>query len=406
MPQPEVLATWDVPTADPEAHASTLIVADHSVMPAAIYQVPVVSRPRSASSVLDSPHVVSADEHRVITDAPHDHAFARALLEQITAGPTDTALPEVLVGEQSNTSIIFRREGEQPIIVKLFRRLHPGVNPDIELQSALSGAHSPNVPPFVGALSGDWPPAEGDGLDHGPLAFGQQFFPGVDDAWRVSLHAAHMNEDFTARAHALGEATAGIHVALSRLFPTGECTADDRDAARAAWGRRLDIATSEVPELEAMRARIEAVYSRALEVSWPDSQRIHGDLHLGQAILVPERGWVLLDFEGEPMRPMAERIQRDLALRDVAGMLRSFDYVAGALTRDDPAQADTVHTWSEQARSSFIAGYEKTAFSDVHGPLLDALELDKAVYEAIYEARNRPDWLPIPLAAINRLVAN
>lgn len=404
VPVPTVLTQWDVPTDDLDAHAFTLIVSDRSVDPSAIYQIPLVRRPRAQASAGDAAHIVAVAGNDVLTDAPHDGAFARALLRDATGVPAPSLPPEVLVGEQSNTSIIFRRNEQQPLIVKLFRRLHPGVNPDVELQSALSGAGSPFVAPFAGALTGQWPLDDGVVVS-GPLAFGQQFFPGVDDAWRVSLHAARTDEDFADRARALGAATAGTHVALSRLFPTGESTADVRAAVRAAWARRLDIATMEVPALESMRPRIEAVYAAAGEVDWPDTQRIHGDLHLGQAILVPTRGWVLLDFEGEPMRPMVERLQRDLALRDVAGMLRSFDYVSGSLARDMPDHHNRVREWSERARSSFIEGYQITAGARVDGPLLDALELDKAVYEAIYEERNRPDWLPIPLAAIGRLVA-
>ncbi|MDX5318014.1 MAG: aminoglycoside phosphotransferase, partial [Actinomycetes bacterium] len=115
---------------------------------------------------------------------------------------------------------------------------------------------------------------------------------------------------------------------------------------------------------------------------------------------VPNRGWVLLDFEGEPLRPMPERTQPDLALRDVAGMLRSFDYAAGA------AEAPGGTEWAEHAREEFLEGYTSDAGDDPrdHGDLLAALELDKALYEAVYEARNRPTWLRIPLAAIERLL--
>ena len=122
----------------------------------------------------------------------------------------------------------------------------------------------------------------------------------------------------------------------------------------------------------------------------------------------PERGWVVVDFEGEPLRPMAERTQPDLALRDVAGMLRSFDYVAGSLRLDDDPDrsADAVRAWARDARQAFVEGYAAASGSglDPRHPLLEALELDKAVYEAIYEARNRPTWVAIPLAAIARLV--
>ena len=139
---------------------------------------------------------------------------------------------------------------------------------------------------------------------------------------------------------------------------------------------------------------------------WPALQRIHGDYHLGQVLHSPERGWVLLDFEGEPLRPMVERTQPDFALRDVAGMLRSFDYVAGSLRLDDPDRsADAVRAWAREARHAFVDGYAAASGGlDSRHPLLAALELDKAVYEAIYEARNRPTWVAIPLSAVARLV--
>ncbi len=149
------------------------------------------------------------------------------------------------------------------------------------------------------------------------------------------------------------------------------------------------------------------MYRRALEVEWPPLQRIHGDLHLGQVLQVPGQGWVLLDFEGEPLRPMPERTRHDLSMRDVAGMLRSFDYVAGSIRLDDPERSpDAARAWARDARDAFVAGYAGTTGSDLdpRHPLLAALELDKAVYEAIYEARNRPTWVAIPLRAIARLV--
>uniref|UniRef100_UPI003221D4BE phosphotransferase n=1 Tax=Microbacterium sp. TaxID=51671 RepID=UPI003221D4BE len=169
---------------------------------------------------------------------------------------------------------------------------------------------------------------------------------------------------------------------------------------------RLAAAVAEVPQLAERAPAIEAVYARAADDAWPALQRVHGDYHLGQVILVPGRGWVLLDFEGEPLRPMSERLEPDLAVRDVAGMMRSFDYVAGSLQLDDPHRAATGPlAWARASRDAFLAGYEEAAGIPVSGALLDALELDKAVYEALYEARNRPTWLPIPLGAIARLTA-
>ncbi|WFR67127.1 hypothetical protein P9139_00100 [Curtobacterium flaccumfaciens] len=136
---------------------------------------------------------------------------------------------------------------------------------------------------------------------------------------------------------------------------------------------------------------VRRVYARAEQADWPDLQRIHGDLHLGQVLAAPKpRGWVFLDFEGEPLRPLAERSLPDVTLRDVAGMLRSFDYVAGALAQDlDPVDAGG---WAHTARSAFLDGYQRGTGTDLreHRELLDAFELDKAVYEVVYETRDRP----------------
>lgn len=118
---------------------------------------------------------------------------------------------------------------------------------------------------------------------------------------------------------------------------------------------------------------------------------------------MPDHGWVLLDFEGEPLRPMHERRLPDVALRDVAGMLRSFDYAAGAHEQAEPGASRAA--WAAASRAAFLEGYTERAGDAVtaHRAVLDAFELDKAVYEAIYEARNRPEWLSIPVAAVQRL---
>ncbi|WP_106814286.1 maltokinase N-terminal cap-like domain-containing protein [Microbacterium timonense] len=413
---------------DADVRVRTFLVADEGALPTVLYQIPVVER-ATESVDADPAHVIgSPTPGTTFIDGPHDPAYAQALLRLVARGGTARgpqtaavghpssrtpspagASSRVVSGEQSNTSLIY--EGpDVSVICKVYRQLHPGLNPDIELQEGLAAAGSAHVPRPIGWLEGTWPdPETARGVVQGSLAFAQEFLPGVEDAWRVALHAAARGEDFHAAAHALGSATAEVHLALARCFPTRPPTAADRDATAATWRRRLSIAIAEVPELAPHQAAAEAVYRRALAVPWPPLQRIHGDYHLGQVLHSPERGWVLLDFEGEPLRPMAERTRPDLALRDVAGMLRSFDYVAGSLRLDDPDRsrsADVVRGWARDARNGFLAGYATTAGDlDPGHPLLAALELDKAVYEAIYEARNRPTWVAIPLGAISRLVA-
>ncbi len=431
-PSLRLLSWWDL-SSEPDdagdaiggARIRTFLVADEGALPAVLYQIPVVERATETVDA-DPGHVIGSPvPGTTFIDGPYDPAYARALLRLISLGgtahgPQTTAIgraapaggalsratSRVMSGEQSNTSLIFEGDGT-PVICKVYRQLHGGLNPDIELQEALAGTGSPHVPRPVGSIEGTWPDlATAHGTVHGSLACAQEFLPGVDDAWRVALQAAAKGDDFRDAARALGTATAEVHVALAGCFPTRAATAADREATAATWERRFAIAIAEVPEIAAQHEAATAVYRRALEVPWPPLQRIHGDFHLGQVLHSPDRGWVMVDFEGEPLRPMAERTQPDLALRDVAGMLRSFDYVAGSLRLDDPDRsADAVRTWARHARGAFVEGYAASSGGlDRRHPLLAALELDKAVYEAIYEARNRPTWVAIPLRAIARLV--
>ena len=428
-PSLRLVSWWDLaPVADVDSGARirTFLVADEGALPVVLYQIPVVSR---ATETVDaaSDHIIGSPEPgTTFIDGPHDPAYSRALLHLITHGgegrgprtaakghPTSHVPPEeprtasVMTGEQSNTSLIYRSTG-MPIICKLYRQLHPGLNPDIELPSALADAGSPHVPRSIGWIEGEWPDlTTAQGTASGSLAAAQEFLPDVDDAWRVALKAAAGAQDFSDQARALGMATADVHVSLAELFPTRPCTDSDRADTAATWQRRLAIAIAEVPAIAERRTAIEAVYSHALEIEWPRLQRIHGDYHLGQVLHAPGHGWVLLDFEGEPLRPMSERTRADLALRDVAGMLRSFDYVSGSLRLDHPERSpETVREWARNSRQAFIEGYARRSGADLDAlsPLLAALELDKAVYEAIYEARNRPTWVSIPLGAIARLV--
>ena len=407
-----LLTTLEWRSDDPSARVRTLIVADEGAAVTVVYQVPLVLRtlpPSERASI-----IATTDDGLVLIDGPRDRAYTAALWRELHAALGDSAssadtpasVPRarMLTGEQSNTSVIFEPENAPPVICKVFRQLHPGINPDIELQTALADAGSRHVPRSRGSVAAAWASPDGSGRTEGSLAFAQEFLPDVSDAWRVARHAAESGESFAASAHALGAATADVHLSLARVLPTAAADAQAREAIGAAWRRRLDIATSEVPALTRHRESIAAVYARGHGAVWEPLQRIHGDYHLGQVLHAKGRGWILLDFEGEPMRPMTERRRPDSPLRDVAGMLRSFDYVAGSLSAagrtppPDPA-------WADEARRAFLSGYEARSGRPATGPLLDAFELDKAVYEAIYESRNRPEWLDIPLAAIDRLVA-
>ncbi|MDM7893087.1 maltokinase N-terminal cap-like domain-containing protein [Curtobacterium caseinilyticum] len=378
----------------------TRLVLDDAPTGAVLYQVPL------AAPVPGAPDAEPVD-------GTSDTDWVRALAARIDADPSslrpigEVTASHVLSGEQSNTSVICDTAAGDQVIVKVFRVLHHGDNPDVTTQLALSAAGSTRVPSVYGALSSSWPDTgRPDGTARGHLAFAQEFLPGLEDAWRVALRDARHGTAWDTQAAALGEALAEVHRTLATAMPTEPADQARRDAAVATMHARLDAAVREAPTIEPHVDAVRAVYQRAAEAHWPDLQRIHGDLHLGQVLAAPEpRGWVFLDFEGEPLRPLAERTLPDVPLRDVAGMLRSFDYVAGALAHD--AEFVDAGVWAQAARDAFLDGYRRGTGEDLaaHHALLDAFELDKAVYEVVYETRNRPDWAGIPLAAVARLAA-
>jgi 1,4-alpha-glucan branching enzyme len=350
---------------------------------------------------------------RWIYDAPHDPAYVEALLQALelaggTARPNASAGSRVLTGEQSNTSIIVGAGTPDAVIVNVFRPLHPGAIPDVEVLAALTAAGGTRVPRLVGWLEGSWTGPDG-GAASGHLAVAAEFLAGSQDAWREAVTAVEAGRDFTGEARALGAATAEVHTALAEAFGTSAVAEPSRAGLvaglqeRVAWAQRSTDALGRWhSQLAAHRAALERLENL------PPLQRVHGDYHLGQVLHSPTRGWVLLDFEGEPLRPLAERVRPDLALRDVAGMLRSFDYAARHVTvgRADPAAEAAADAWAAAARGAFCAGYAAAGGTDPagHAALLTALELDKALYEVVYETRNRPDWVDIPLHAVARLL--
>jgi predicted trehalose synthase len=431
-PELEIRGTWTLRREGAEVVVH--LVIDRAGTSPVLYQVPVTVHDSPVAGLDDALIAVegAGDDTRWIYDGPRDPVFARALLELIAEGGTSSeegsvggataeghrqpgaeigafASSRILSGEQSNTSIIVQTVSADgspstPVIVKVFRALHHGDNPDVTVQSALNAAGSTLVPPVVGNVTGEWDDrGEPSGRAFGHLAFAQEFLPGVEDAWRVALDAVGSDTDFTGPARALGLATAEVHASLAEVLPTEDSTPEVIERMVATMRRRLRIASSEVPVIAEDAEAIDAVFRRAETASWPRLQRIHGDYHLGQVLAVPGRGWVLLDFEGEPLRPMNERRLPDIALRDVAGMLRSFDYAAGAHEQASPGSSRA--EWAAASRAAFLEGYTERAGDAVtaHRAVLDAFELDKAIYEAIYEARNRPEWLSIPVAAVQRL---
>jgi predicted trehalose synthase len=324
--------------------------------------------------------------------------------------PVSIRSSRVLRGEQSNTSIVYEtvdRNGEPsiPLICKLFRTLHDGENPDVVLTEVLGSSGSRVAPQPIGHVSAQWRDSgTPSGVARGHLAFAQEFLPNVEDAWRIAVRSVERGEDFTAQAHALGAITAEMHGTLATALPSRTTTPSDIAATIDSMRSRFEIAAKEVPSLGEHRAALDYVYERAAASRWPALQRIHGDFHLGQVLSVPDRGWVVLDFEGEPLRPMRERSLPDIPLRDIAGMLRSFDYAVGSVELAHPGLA--TEAWASACRQAFLDGYIERSGRDVRelGVVLDAFEIDKALYEAVYEARTRPGWLAIPLGGIGRLL--
>ncbi|MFJ8670570.1 maltokinase [Streptomyces sp. NPDC093589] len=304
--------------------------------------------------------------------------------------------------EQSNSSIVYG----DTFILKVFRRIEPGVNPDLELPRALADAKCARVPAPAAWFESAAPDSGGEASTLGVL---QPFLPGSADGWQLALNALAVRADFTGSARALGHATAEVHTALAQTLPVTALRRPQLEAIAGQMNERLDATARAVPVLQPYRARLRSAFDALAAVghdgrSWA-AQRIHGDLHLGQTLRSAGEGrWSLIDFEGEPARPLAERRQPQPAVRDVAAMLRSFDYAA----RSGPAGGDPWSLeWARRTRAAYCLGYAEAGGLDPRSApeLMRAYETDKAVYEVLYEARHRPDWLPVPMAAIRRLAA-
>jgi trehalose synthase-fused probable maltokinase len=313
--------------------------------------------------------------------------------------------------EQSNTSIIFGDE----LIMKAIRRIEPGVNPELELLRFLSARGFPHIAPLAG-----WYEVEGRLID-ATLGILQEYLADGEDGWELALDELRRDpEGLLERLHQLGVVVGQLHAALGSdsgnpAFAPDEPSAEALSILTSNVDEQIERVFLELPETEAIApiaGRGQDVRERLAALSSVGAGgrviRTHGDLHLGQTMLTG-RGWVILDFEGEPARPLPERRLKRSPLRDVAGMLRSFSYAtAGSrLLRGHEPPED----WEQRARERFLTGYHEAVDRNLLPPgqqateqLLSVFELEKAVYELRYELNNRPDWVSIPVAGILRLL--
>jgi maltokinase len=324
--------------------------------------------------------------------------------------PEDAPLRPMGV-EQSNTSLVF----DEDLVVKLFRKLEPGLNPELEMLRFLTTHAFEHIAPLYG-----WAEYEGRSLS-ATLAVVQRFFPDGTGGWELALDELESDPDgFLDRLGNLGEVTARMHTVLGSdatdpAFTPEEPSPESLALLTATVDEDIERIFARLPDdpaLEPIAGRGQDVQERLATLAHVGvggrTIRTHGDYHLGQTLLTP-RGWIILDFEGEPARSLPERRQKRSPLRDVAGMLRSFAYVASAaeLQRGVRAPDD----WEDRARETFLRNYLEHVEPSLlpHGEpqirsLLAVFELEKAVYELRYELDSRPDWVKIPVAGIRRLL--
>jgi maltokinase len=313
--------------------------------------------------------------------------------------------------EQSNSSLVI---GEQ-LMLKLFRKLEPGINPELEMLRFLTAHGFPNIATLYG-----WYEYDGQALA-ATLGVSQQFLRGAEDGWSMALREiADEPETFLHRLGSLGAVTAQMHTVLASdatdpAFTAEEPSTEALSLLTATVDEDIERIFIRLPDDERLAPIVgrgqdvrERLASRAQIGVGGRVIRTHGDYHLGQTLYTRD-GWVVIDFEGEPARPLFERRQKRSPLRDVAGMLRSFAYVTSAVEILSHASAPA--DFEVRARDAYLEQYFATIDTSLLPAgeaaimnLLSIFELEKAIYELGYELDNRPDWVPIPVAGIRRLL--
>jgi maltokinase len=421
-----IVSDTTVVTGDPELRHMIAAVSQGTTVD--YYQILVGFR-RQLPQRLDHALIGPAGDDRIAYDALHDSdltkpllsGFAREVsvngvqLHTMPGAQFSTDLDSlVLTGEQTNTSLVYGEES----ILKVFRRLAPGPNPDLEVTEALANAGSSHIADPLG-----WAEARLEGVPT-ILAILSKYLRLATDGWTLAatsvrdlyalaigtgpngiVGAGDAGGDFAGESRRLGFATAQVHTDLAQAFGTDELPTEAVGDLAEQMYRKLDLTVSAVPELAKYAEMISATYAELSKLKGPfPVQRVHGDYHLGQ-VLRTEAGWVVLDFEGEPAAPLAQRRARSSPLRDVAGMLRSFDYAARHQligSPDSEALSAKARDWAKRNGAAFCAGYAEAGGlnPEANEVLLRAFTLDKAVYEVLYEARHRPSWLTIPLESL------
>jgi maltokinase len=380
------------------------------------YQLVIGERPNGEPAEFLNGHeagVLGGTDRSYYYDGVFDPELALALLCVVTDDAETAERVRPITAEQSNTSLVY----DDRIILKLFRRLLEGRNPDVEVTEALARTGFPHVAAPVAT----W---RREGFD---LAFVQQYLAGGTEGWALALTSlrdlyaagpddpAEAGGDFAAEASRLGQMTAEMHLALAEAFGV------DRSMFReVGWPELLATIDARVRRLTGagwsgspaeLMHRLQAVQDPGPAI------RVHGDYHLGQ-VMRTDTGWYVLDFEGEPARAKEERLLPTSPLKDVTGMLRSFQYAAHfvLLEREDhelQRVEQLAEAWEARNRDAFLEGYLRAPGIDALLPegadnraaVSLAFELDKALYELAYEEAYRPDWADIPATAIRRLLS-